>query len=125
MTTSKKTPNSVGRPPLRRDLKGVKLLTQQDVSRLMQKMMDMSLVDLQDMVDDPTTPAMELMLARIIEKAMREGDHQRLNFLFDRTIGKVVDKKEVEIRPVRYVTGVEADGTLVQQVLEEEENSDG
>ncbi len=118
--------NPAGRPKTREDLKQVKLLSQDDVSRIMQKMLDMKIIDLDHMVNDPDTPAMELMIAKIMHKAMIEGDQARLDFLFNRVIGKVLDKKEIEVRPVTYRTQVRGDGALIQEVLEaESEEEDG
>lgn len=112
--------NPQGRPKLRGDLHKVKLMTADEAAKLIQRMMDKSCAELQELVDDPDTPAMELMVARIIEQAMREGDTARLNFLFDRTIGKVIEKREVALQPVVYRTGIRGDGTLIQEVIDEE-----
>jgi hypothetical protein len=112
--------NPRGRQPLRPDLRRIQLMTADDSKRLLQKLMDLPKQSLEDLAADPSTPAMDLMVIQIILKAVQDGDHARLNFLFDRTIGKVLDKKEIEVRPVTYVTKVRADGTLIQDVLEEE-----
>jgi hypothetical protein len=112
--------NPRGRPKLRDDLRKVKVMTADEASRLIQKMMDRSLDELQQVVDDPDTPAMELMVAKVIHKALLEGDAARLGFLMDRTIGKVVEKREVAIQPVIYRTGIRGDGTLIQEVIDEE-----
>ena len=117
--------NPKGRPKTREDLKKVKLMSSDNAARLIQKIMDMSPDEIRVMVEDPKTPAWELMVARIVDKAIREGDTSRLNFLFDRTIGKVVEKKEVELKPVTYQTAVRPeDGALIQEVLDEEEISE-
>lgn len=116
--------NPKGRPRIREDLKKIELMSGTDVARLLQKMLNMRTQELQGMVDDPDTPAMELVVAKIIHKAMVEGDQARLNFLFDRTIGKVIEKKEVEVKPVIYRTNVRPDGALLQEVIEEEDEGD-
>lgn len=113
--------NPKGRPPIRGDLAKVALMTVDDTKRLLQKLMDKTEVELLKLVENPKTPVMELMVIRIIQKAISDGDQARLNFLFDRTIGKVLDKKEIELRPVVYRTAVRADGSLLQEVLEEGE----
>ena len=41
------------------------------------------------------TPSVDLIVIKIITKAIENGDYQRLNFLLERTIGKVSDKLEV------------------------------
>jgi hypothetical protein len=117
--------NPKGRPKIRQDLKNVKVMTNTEVSALLWRLMSKTTEELRLMVEDPETPAMELMVARIIDKGLLEGDPQRLNFLLDRTIGKVIDKREVEVTPVVYKTRIEKDGTLVQDVLREEVEGSG
>jgi len=41
------------------------------------------------------TPALELMIASIVWKAIAEGDERRFDFILNRTIGKV--KEEIDI----------------------------
>ena len=50
---------------------------------------------------NPTTPSKDLVVIKILIKAIELGDHARLEFLFNRTIGKVVDKIDhtVEQKP--------------------------
>lgn len=116
--------NPKGRPKTRGDLAQVRLLKESEAKRMIQKQLDMTPQELKAMVEDPETPAMELMIARIIDKALNEGDTARLNFLFDRTIGKVIEKREVEVRPVTYKTTVNpVDGTLIQEALEEDKGN--
>ncbi len=119
-----KSGNPNGRPKIRADLKKVKLMSSEDAARLLQKIMNMNTREIQAMVEDEQTPAMEMMIARIITKAINEGDPARLNFLFDRTIGKVMERREIELKPIIYRTAVNADGALIQEVIEEESRND-
>lgn len=112
--------NPKGRPKTREDLKKIKLMTADEASRLIQKIVDMDADKLADMMADPKTPALEIMVAKVVLKAIQEGDTSRINFIFDRTVGKVIDKREVEVRPVTYEATVREDGTLIQQVAAEE-----
>jgi len=50
---------------------------------------------LKEILKDPTTPARDLVVIRILVLAIEKGDHARLNFLLERTIGKVADKHEI------------------------------
>lgn len=114
--------NPKGRPKTREDLKKVKLMSGQDVRRLLQKLLDMPRKDLVAMVKDPETPQMELMIARVIDQGLQAGNPQMLNFLFDRTIGKALEhKEEAKLKPVTYVTNISPDGRLVQEIMEEDE----
>ena len=41
------------------------------------------------------TPALDLVVIKVLIEAIRKGDEKRLGFLLDRTIGKV--KEEIEV----------------------------
>jgi len=114
--------NPNGRPKTREDLKKVKLLTSDDVRRLLQKLLDMPTSELKKMVNDPTTPSMELLMARVIDQGLMGGNPQMLNFLLDRTIGRALEnKEEAKLKPVTYNTNITVDGRLVQEIMDEEE----
>ena len=68
---------------------------------------------------------LEIMVASIIVKATADGDASKLSFLLDRSIGKVVEERKVEITPVKYVTTVRGDGALMQDVVKEALDLDG
>jgi len=93
--------NLNGRPTLPDDLKGLKeRFTKDLVERTFIKYMNMPVIELQKMVDFKTNPnaallpALDHIIIQVIAKAGLDGDQQRLGFLLDRTIGKVVDKTE-------------------------------
>ena len=116
--------NPNGRPKVRDGLQDVKLLSKTDARRLVQKIIDMTPEELMDFAIRKDVPALETMLAAVAVKAISEGDHSRINFLLDRTVGKVIDKHEHEVVNVTYRTSVAVDGSLIQEI-EEEENTDG
>jgi len=53
-------------------------------------------VELKAAISSDLTPALELMVASIVWKAIAEGDERRFDFILNRTIGKV--KEEIDIR---------------------------
>ena len=57
-------------------------------------------------------PVIETMLASILVKAIQEGDQNRLNFIFDRLIGKVTDKVEYTLPVPTLVRRFESQETL-------------
>ena len=62
------------------------------------------------------------MVAHVIMKGVMYGDQTKLNFLFDRTIGKTLEhKEEAKLKPVTYETNISLDGRLVQEIMEEED----
>lgn len=84
-----------GRPLIPDDLKEVKKLTPDIAERMLIKFMGMSMDEIKATAEDPTTPALHKIVCQIIVKAAEYGDTQRMEFLFNRTIGRVLDKVEV------------------------------
>lgn len=86
-----------GRPATPDDLKNVKKLSTNEMQALLAKYLRMSKGQLIALHKDPDVPAIDLLVMSIIQKAVVHGDHQRMNFLLDRTIGRVTDKVEVSL----------------------------
>ena len=80
--------NPHGRPRLPAEVKESRALNHVTVPLIIDRYMKMGVQELQDVMKDPKTPAMELILAKVIVEAIRKGDQQRLSFLFDRLLGK-------------------------------------
>jgi hypothetical protein len=84
-----------GRPKLPPDLQGLKTKFSGDmVEKTFIKYMMMSVDDMAKVGQDKSLPALDHVIMMIIRKAGLDGDQQRLDFLLNRTIGKVVDKTE-------------------------------
>jgi len=79
------------------DLKIARGLNAIEFEQSLYKYMDMSLEDLVRVEKDPTTTSRDLAVISILRNAIEKGDNQRLNFLLERTIGKVKDISEVSI----------------------------
>lgn len=75
------SPNPGGRPK--------SLLTKDKVKGILGKFADMTLQDLENLVKDPQSKMLEIMVASIMVKAAKDGDFSRLNFILDRSIGRV------------------------------------
>ena len=74
--------------------------------------------------------SIEVLIATILMMAIKEGDDRRLNFIFERLIGKVVDKVEVALpKPtVIRLRGQEAEtivlgGEAVEEAITKDEES--
>lgn len=59
------------------------------------KYMQMPLDGLKKAFKEPTTSARDLAVIQILMKAIKQGDYRCLDFLLDRTIGKVKQNLEV------------------------------
>lgn len=87
--------NYAGRPPMPAELAELReRFTREKVEATFIKYMLMGVQELELIQRDMTIPALDHIIIQVIAKAGLDGDTQRLNFLLDRTIGKVIDKTE-------------------------------
>lgn len=86
--------NPAGRPPIPEEVKEYKKINQVKFIEMVNKYMFMDRASLLAMQKSPNTKAIDLMIIALIIKTVNQGDYSRLNFLLDRTIGKVVEKIE-------------------------------
>lgn len=91
--------NPGGRPNLPEDLKNVKKLTKHEVESLIAKYMRMELAEIDAVIKNPKTKALDGWVCSIIKFGIMKGDPLRLSFLFDRIIGRPTgDQKVIEVR---------------------------
>lgn len=78
--------------------------------------------ELKQVIADKETDAADLMLSQIVVHAIKMGDHKRLEFILERTIGKVKETLEVtQPKPtvIRRRNGDEIElGTLIEESKE-------
>lgn len=86
-----------GRPKTDSYLAEVKKLNRDEVERTMAELMKGDRSKIKAVIEDPGTPMMRLMVASLIQKAITTGDPAILNFLLDRTIGKVKENIEIDM----------------------------
>lgn len=100
--------NPNGRPHLPADLVELKKLTQAQFQRLLFKFVNTPVAELKALLADPKTPLLELMIGKVVVKAISDGDYKRLDFLLDRMIGKVKEQIQVteseEIEKLRQLS---------------------
>ncbi len=72
------------------------LETKTEADKIIDKFMTMNFAQLQASIKDPKTPTMELIVATVIMKAVQQGDHTRLSFLFDRLLGKQTENLAIQ-----------------------------
>lgn len=83
-----------GRPKMPVEIKGLANLTKAEATAALSGVLKLNLEELELLVKDKTIPSLTQWAARIVLHGIKQGDQQRLNFMFDRLIGKVVDKVE-------------------------------
>jgi len=115
-----------GRPPLPEDLKGVSVLTPELIRKKISVFWGMSPEELTALQQDKSTSTLDQTLIGIALKAMVDNDHNRANFLLDRSAGKV--KEQVEHSIVQPTIIQRLDGSTVelgQRVIEGEIEEEG
>lgn len=92
-----KSGNDIGRPIEPREVQLAKTLNREFVASKMTELLRKPLSELQEISQDFDEQAIDCWLAKIITMGISMGDAVRLNFMFDRIIGKVTEIKEVQI----------------------------
>lgn len=105
--------NPSGRPKLPEDIKKSRRMNQIEVARILNRFVNLSLDELKAEMNNPETRAMELMIGKVMIKAMTDGDHTRFNFILDRMIGKVTDKVEHTLPKPTVIKLVDEDAAVV------------
>ena len=113
--------HGVGRPKLPPDLKAAQQLTNARLRELLNGFLYMTPAQLTERLESPEVTMLEGFVGSILQKGVLLGDQARLNFLFDRLVGKVTDKVEVS-QPKPFIVQ-KLDGSEVHcgAKLEEEE----
>jgi hypothetical protein len=86
--------NPGGMPATAPDIKEIRKLNQAEAVRLLNKFNSWSMDELVAFCKDGSNTVLEMMVARIMIKGIKDGTPTNLNFLFDRLIGKVKDQVE-------------------------------
>jgi hypothetical protein len=113
--------NPKGRAPLPPDLRDAKKWSKELVTAAIDLAMSRNAEELAELAADPSAPRIVVALAKMLEMAIEKGDYQRLDFLLQRAIGKVVDHVEVkQVTPfvIRHTTGEQ---TVLGAKVESEE----
>jgi hypothetical protein len=71
---------------------------------------------LEALLKDKAIPARDMVVITILAMAIKQGDTSRLNFLLERTIGKVADKLDVRSQVITK--------TLHEQIVDEIEKNE-
>ncbi len=85
---------SNGRPRTPEEIRALGNLTKIEATAALSTALKLNLDELEKILEDRTLPSLQLWAATIVKMGIEQGDHQRLNFMFDRLIGKVVEKVE-------------------------------
>jgi hypothetical protein len=81
--------NPKGRPKLSPELTLIKSVSKFEVAKIISRFCRMTLVEMEKAIADPTLLVLDLAIAKIFKKSIERCDYEALNFLLDRTIGKI------------------------------------
>lgn len=96
--------NPGGRVKLPVELREAAKLSKKEALEKLIYFLQMSKEDLLAITKNDTLKVMDHWVARICELGIEHGDAQRLNFMFDRIIGKVTDKVEHSVPKPTIIT---------------------
>lgn len=74
------------------DLKEARQVRSAEFESIVFRYMDSSMEDLVKLAKDHTLPVKDMMVIKIMIKGLAKGEPSYLNFLMDRTVGRVVEK---------------------------------
>lgn len=74
------------------------MLTRDKVANIMSKFAHLTREELQKKIQHPDSTMLEITVAAIFARAAKDGDYQRLEFLLQRTVGKVREETEIKFK---------------------------
>jgi len=114
--------NPGGKIKLPPDVRENKKYTAIAVTRLLNEFLNMSFEQIKERISAPGTPSLDLMIGKIVAEAVKTGDHARLNFIFDRMIGKVKETIEHKLPKPTLVKLTDGDAYLLGSKKDDEED---
>lgn len=119
-------PGGPGRPKSPTELIMMRNLTKDEARIILNKFLFWPLSELQAYLKDPGNPVIEYYIAKLIYQGISDGNVTPLNFLFERLLGRVVDKVEVTkpIPTVIELIGEESGKRIVLGTVDKIENID-
>lgn len=110
-----------GRPKKPEEVRQAEKVSKNEVMLCLSKFMRLSQSELLTISEDPTRPAMEVWIAKVCTLGIEKGDQFRLDFIFNRLIGKVTDKIEHAFPKPTIIERLDGSQTVLG--LEEPEES--
>lgn len=89
--------NPSGKPKMPEELQKANKLSAKKFIEYVNRYINMDREEIKEDMKRPGATMLELLVAGMISRAVSQQDPVRANFILDRTIGKVIDKMEIEI----------------------------
>ncbi len=112
--------NPKGRPKTPDDIAFAKELNKAFVEVKIGELLRKSINELEVLLRDKDKESIDHFIGRIIINGIVTGDHRRLNFLFDRIIGKVTEKVDVQLPAPFLVESIDGETIECGMKMEEE-----
>ncbi len=113
-----KSGNPNGRPPMPKDVKEARQLTQRELEISLQKYLLMTPEQLKKAKQDPETTMIDHLIISVMTHGVNKGDQNRVDFLMNRLVGKIKQQVEMsgqlDIRPYKEI----ADEDLERRIKE-------
>jgi len=103
--------NPAGRKKMPGDLKTAKIINQIEVARVMNNYLYKSKEILEAKLNEKDLPMLERYVIKVMLNGAEKADHQRLGFIFDRTIGSVPQKTEVSFHEAMLAIKIQIQST--------------
>jgi len=91
------------------------------VRKLIMSMLRMTKEDLNLTVNNPDASCLELAVGAMIVSSIKDSNLSKFDFLLNRSIGREQENIAIALPPsVQYITEINADGNLIQTVLNDD-----
>jgi len=107
--------NPGGKEKMPEELQKANKLSAKRFIEYVNKYINMNKESLNKDLNRPEATMLELLVGGMIARAVKEQDPARANFILDRTIGKVIEKMEIDVAVVPKPTIIQRhDGTEIE-----------
>ena len=111
--------NPNGRSKIPEHVKAARKLNQVKFAEVLYQYINSTFAELEAALKDPKTPAIELVVVKILAEAIENGDEKKLEFILNRTIGKVIEVRK------HHHTGIGQSFNLKNLTVDELKNLKG
>lgn len=112
--------NPGGRRKLPEEVRIAKQMTQNELILIFNRLMFMTEAQIREHLQNAKTPIFERAICKVLNKADQYGDPGRLEFLLNRTIGKVTDRIEHRGMALTIIEKLDGSETHLAATLIEE-----
>lgn len=85
------------------ELRKAKRMGQIEFEELLFKYLQMPVGEIKTLAKDPNLKSLDMIVLSVITGAIKYSDHARLGFLLDRLLGKVTEKRVIDVN-IKYKT---------------------